>query len=111
MLGGISQPRVSQLVKEGHLVAERDTDGRMQYDRASVERLAALRAQKRAVNSDEAEEKRLLQEEGRERFKRDRDRERERERKRTEHLDSLKEREVTALEEIAKALKSEARRM
>lgn len=99
---GVSQPRVSQLVKAGELVAERDISGALQFDRATTERYAIDRAAKRERDSVAAEERRMLQTEARERFSRQRAREREAERERIETRDALFERAVIALEKLAK---------
>lgn len=74
MLGNLSQQRVSQLVREGLLAADRDDDGTLKYDRESVDRLAAERAARAARTSSEAEERRMLQVEARERLARERKR-------------------------------------
>lgn len=105
MLGNITQGRVSQLVREGKLVAERDSEGRYRYDRDSVERLARERAARFAENAQSADERRALHDEARDRFKRQREREREAERQRQSYLDELRDREVRALEGIWECLR------
>lgn len=103
---GVKQPRVSQLVKEGHLIAEKDTNGgALKYDRASVERLANVRAMRRAIDAEEASERKLLQDEARERHRREVKLHREREAARIAKLDDLHERATVALERIAECLK------
>jgi len=109
MLGGISQSRVSQLSKAGDIIGEPDSQGRMQYDRASVERLAKLRAVQRAASAEHAEEKVAMGEEARARFRRQRAREKEEAERRQAHLDELREREVNALEGILACLKQRQR--
>jgi DNA-binding transcriptional MerR regulator len=97
-LGNLSQQRISQLVRGGLLVAERDPEGRLQYDRETVDRLSRDRAARAARTADDADERAALVEEARDRFRRER---RERviaERARIEYLDSLRERSVVALE-------------
>lgn len=99
---GVGQSRVSRLVQAGAIVAERDAEGRLKYDRASVEQYAAHRAVQRAPDPALAEERRLAQVEARERFARARRlRERE-ERERREALMALAQRAVDALERWAK---------
>jgi hypothetical protein len=109
LLGGISQPRVSQLVKEGLLICEPDGEGRLRYDRPTAEALARNRASRAAATIEGAEERKALQDEARDRFKRERERARAAEEERTKRLDDLKERTVRALESIAKQLRSEDR--
>lgn len=103
-LGNVSQQRVSQLVRAGILVADRDPDGRLQYDRETVDRLVRDRAARAAQRSGaDADERAALVEEARDRFARQR-RERElQEKARRAHLDELLERAVAALERIARA--------
>lgn len=99
---GLSQQRVSQLVKNGAIVVDRDSEGRLQYDRVSVERYAAERAASRAVDPAIREERRLAQVEARERFARARKlRERE-EREEREARKALITRAVEALEKMAR---------
>lgn len=104
MLGGLTQQRISQLVKQGLLVAEMDSGGRYKYDRETAERLARNRAARAALSVEEAEERKVLQAEARDRFRRQREREMAEEKARIEKLDSLCERAVDALEKIAKGL-------
>lgn len=105
MLGGLSQGRVSQLVKEGLLVVERDPEGRLRYDRVTAERLAQNRAARAAIYAEGADERRALQAEARDRLRRERERERAAQEARTKFLDELGERGVKALESIAERLK------
>jgi len=98
----LSQQRVSQLVRAGELVADRDPDGRLKYDRASVERYVTARAVRLEPDPIVAEEKRLLQIEARERFARERKRQRLEERERRDQLIALAVRCVEALERLAK---------
>jgi len=105
MLGGVSQPRVSQLVKQGLLIVEKDPEGRLRYDRITVERYVAGRAEMRARDAQSADERKALHAEARDRFRRQRERERADEEKRQAYLDDLREREVHALELIAAHLK------
>lgn len=109
MLGGISQPRISVLVKEGSLVVERDVQGRLRYDRIAVERLAARRAVRHAYDRPDAEEKKALQAEARDRLRRQRERDEAEERERERKHDERWERSVVALEAIAKYLKASER--
>lgn len=105
MLGGISQPRVSQLVKTGDLIVERDSKGYYKYDRVAAEKLAARRAVRHAYDRPDAEERKALQAEARDRFRRQREREEAEELERQKRLDELQERQVVALELIAARLK------
>lgn len=102
-LGNVSQQRVSQLVRGGLLVAERDPEGRLQYDRETVDRLVRDRARRAARSDAEADERAALVEEARDRFARQRREREERELARRAHLDELLERAVAALERIARA--------
>lgn len=104
-LGGISQPRVSQLVHEGMLVADYDPDGRLRYDRESVDAYARNRAATKAYKAGEKEERRALNAEQQARFARQRQREREAQAARQANEDELKTRAVVALETIAKYFK------
>jgi hypothetical protein len=104
ILGNISQQRVSQLVRDDILIADKDDEGRLKYDRESVEQYAALRAIKKSSSAQEAEERKLRQVEARERFKRERERVARLEAERRNELDELQRRGVKALEEIAKCL-------
>lgn len=106
MLGGLTQQRVSQLLREGFLVAQDDGSGRLQYDRDVAEKLARARAVRRAESPEEAETRKLEQDESRERFRRTREREAALELQRQQHLDELAERAVLALEKIAKCILS-----
>lgn len=102
MLGSISQPRVSQLVRDGQLVVEKDGQGRYRYDRITTEKLAEKRAMRNAISMTDAAEREATQSEARDRMKRERERE-ERERlARQEKLDDLWERGVKALERLAR---------
>lgn len=105
MLGGITQGRVSQLVKSGVLVVERDSEGRYRYDRISAEKYAQNKAAHAALHAEGADERAALQAEARDRFKRQRDRERAAEAERQAHFDELREREVKALEGIHECLR------
>jgi len=105
MLGGLSQGRVSQLVREGRLVADYDSEGRCRYDRASVEREVRNRAARAAREAGEADEREALQREARDRFKRTREEEREAREARQKWEDELREREVNALEGILSCLR------
>jgi hypothetical protein len=98
----LSQQRVSQLVKIGALVVDRDAEGRLQYDRVSVERYVADRAARAAADPALAEERRMQQEEARERFTRERKRREREESERRELVISLAKRAVEALERLAK---------
>lgn len=104
-LGNLSQQRISQLVRKGVLVVERDANGAYQYDRLSVELEAKRRALHSARDETDAAEKEAMQAEARDRFRRQRQREREAEEARQRHLDELREREVTALEGIWNCLR------
>lgn len=103
MLGNISQARVSQLVRQGVLVAERDSSGQYQYDKLTTESLSRNRAMLTALKIDAAnsDEHRALHAEAQDRFRRQRERERAIEHERQQHLDALYERAVRALETIA----------
>jgi hypothetical protein len=105
MLGGISQPRISQLVKAGHLVVEQDISGRYRYDRIATEKLAAQRVVRHAYDRPDAEAKKALQAEARDRLRRQREREEQEERERERRHDDWRERSVIALELIAQRLK------
>lgn len=98
----LSQQRVSQLVRAGDIVADKDAEGRLQYDRASVERYVAERAQRTARDPIAAEERRMVQEEARERFARARKQREREEVERRDKLLSLAVRCVEALERMAK---------
>lgn len=107
-LGNVSQQRVSQLVREGLLAADRDADGRLKYDRELVDRYVSERAGRAARRDGEAEERSALQAEARERLARERRRvELEKESRRARE-DELRERAVTALERIAVACLSKS---
>jgi phage terminase Nu1 subunit (DNA packaging protein) len=99
---GLSQQRVSQLVRAGAIVADHDAEGRLQYDRASVERYVAERAARLAPDPSIREERKLAQEEARERFARERKRREREEKERRELVISLAKRAVEALERLAK---------
>ena len=45
---GVTQPRISQLVKADELIAHKDVTGELQIDRESVERYATERATRKA---------------------------------------------------------------
>lgn len=102
---GVSQQRVSQLVKRGDIAAQRSpVDGRMQYDGASVQAYAAERAARKASSAASADERRARQEEAAYRFERERRRHAEEVERRRRWEDDLKERAVAALERIAKEI-------
>jgi predicted XRE-type DNA-binding protein len=101
---GVSQPRVSQLVKQGEIIASKDASGEMQYDRESVEAYATERAMRKTRSAEEKEAKRAQREEASHRFERARKLARAREEERTRKLDELRERSVEALESIAQVL-------
>lgn len=107
MLGGVTQARVSQLVRQGLLVAERDTNGSYQYDRLATEALVRNRAALKALKLDPAhsDEQRALHAEAQDRFRRQRDRERALAEERQRRLDELYERGVLALESIVSCLR------
>jgi hypothetical protein len=105
MLGGLSQGRISQLVKEGALVVERDPEGRLRYDRIAAERLARNRAARQALDAEGIDERKALQAEARDRLRRERERREQEERRRQEWQDDLRTREVKALEGIAECLR------
>ncbi len=111
MLGNISQARVSQLVKQGVLVAERDTSGQYQYDRIATEALSRNRAMLTALKLDAAnsDEQRALHAEAQDRFHRQRARERAIVQERQDRLDVLYERAVLALEQIVTILRKEGK--
>lgn len=98
---GVSRPRVSQLVKSGDLVADRDAEGRLQYDRRSAEQYAAERAARMAPDRAAAEERRAIQAEARERLARERRRHAQEIATRRARYESWAERVVLALEKIA----------
>lgn len=102
MLGGLSQSRVSQLVRTGELVVERDPEGKLKYDRETTERYARARAVKFEPDPQAAEEKRLLQIEARERLARERKKREQEERERRASWFALASRAVEALERIAR---------
>ena len=104
-LGNLSQQRISQLVRNGILVAERDGEGRLQYDRESVERLREHRAIQRATSVEDADERKAIQIEARDRFRRQRDKEIAEERARIMARDELQRRQVDALEGIVQCLR------
>lgn len=105
----VSQQRVSQLVASGELVAERDSEGRLRYDRITAEEYQRDRAARKAESSETAELRRARQTEARERFAR--------ERRRAEARVAAREREITdwragvltALNNIADALTTRKR--
>lgn len=102
---GVTQGRVSQLVREGLLIVEADSEGHYQYDRETVERLARNRAAMKARSAEEADERAALQAEARDRFKRQRELARAEAEARQKHFDALREREVQALEGIYECLR------
>lgn len=104
MLGGLSQQRVSQLVRAGEIVAEPDENGALQYDRESVHACATRRAAKARISAEEREERRALHEEARDRFTRERKRLAAEKAKRDQEQRDLHHRAVVALERIAKCL-------
>jgi multidrug resistance efflux pump len=104
MLGGITNARISQLVRAGDLIAHADPEGRYQYDRASVEALARVRAMRTAVSVEQAESRKAMHDESRARIARQREQARSEAAERQKHLDELQERGVRALETIAKCL-------
>lgn len=103
-LGGISQPRVSQLVRDGELIAEPDAEGRLRYDRESVIRLARVRAIRAAQSEEGATDKEARNREARDRLKRERERDEREAKARQEYEDDLRERTVKALEGIRECL-------
>lgn len=104
---GVSQQRVSKLVQQGVLIAERDASGQYQYDRLVTESLVKNRALLTALKLDAAnsDERQALVAEAQDRFKRQRAHERAVEAERQQRLDDLRERGVLALEAIASCLK------
>jgi hypothetical protein len=106
MLGGLSQPRVSQLVKEGLLVVERDPEGRLRYDREATEKLVRNRAAENAIWNEGADERKALQAEARDRLRRAREREAEEQQEKERILHEQRERTVSALEGILECLRS-----
>jgi hypothetical protein len=102
ILGNLSQQRISQLVRQGLLVAEPDSDGRLKYDGESVDRMARERAARAARTAEEGSERAALVAEARDRFRRERKAELEAELTRRAKRDELAERAVNALERIAK---------
>jgi len=105
----VGQPRVSQLVKEGALVADKDDDGRMQFDRASVEAYAASRARLRAKTAEEREERSALHAEARDRMAAERKRRQREQEERTAREESRRERIAAALEGIHECLRQPRR--
>lgn len=101
---GVSQPRISQLVKKSELIAHKDVTGELQIDRESVERYATKRAVSNATSPEEEEAKRARHEEANDRFARERKRARAADEARTRKREELHERSVTALERIAECL-------
>lgn len=97
---GLSQQRVSQLVRAGALIADPDPDGRLKYDRQSVEALAASRAA-RASDRDQAEIRAVYQREARENFAKVRRAARAAAAARLAEHDDLLRRGVAALERMA----------
>lgn len=83
------------------LVAERDEDGRLQYDTETVDRLARERATRAARTAEEGSERAALVAEARDRFARRRKQQSEEEATRRARQDELAERAVAALERIA----------
>lgn len=106
---GVSQQRISQLVRSGELIAERDPEGRYQYDRIAAERLTSDRARRSAETSAMADERRALQAEARDRFARQRALASKLAAAREAKHDDLLARAVTALERIASALRKDDR--
>lgn len=105
MLGGITQQRVSQLVRDGVLVADRDENGQLQYDRASAEAEARARAVRRSRSAEDAETRKMLHDEARERIRRQRANKAAEAEARARALDDLRERSVRALEGIYECLR------
>lgn len=103
-LGGLSQARVSQLVRQKILVAAHDPEGKLQIDRASVEREIERRKLRDAQDAEDLESRRAEHAAKQQRFERERKAAREAEAARQRHLDELQERQTIALERIAKNL-------
>lgn len=108
-LGGLSQPRISQLVRAGILVAEDDGAGRLWYDRDSVERLARKRAADAARSEEDAESRVALLAERQDKIRRERARAAAAQAERQKRDDDWKQRAVVALEVIAQSLKAGVR--
>ena len=104
LLGGLSQQRISQLVRDGTLAVERDVDGRLKYDRATVEAEARERAARSADTAAHADERRALQAEARDRFRRERERQARVEEERRQAREERADRTLAALERIAACL-------
>lgn len=105
MCGNISQQRVSQLVRKGVLVVDRDTEGRLRYDRESVERYVAEQAARASLNDRTSDDRKALQAEARDRMKAAREKEAREKAEKEAARNDLLQRAVTALETIASAAK------
>lgn len=101
---GVSQQRVSQLVGVGDLVAERDSEGRLRYDRPTAEQYQRDRVVRRAESRADAESRGARQAEARERFARERRRAELQAAALERTLAEWRERIVSALETIAESM-------
>lgn len=101
---GVSQQRVSQLKKAGLLVAEPDREGRIKYERASVEAYAAEMAERKERDTARAAQRRAQQEESRYQLERQRRAEAREREDRQRYEDEQRERMIAALEGISRGL-------
>jgi len=101
---GLSQQRVSQLHRSGALIAIPDREGRLRFDRESVERYSHDAADLRERRSDVAARRRAEREEARHRAKREQARAAREREERQRYEDDLRERMVSALESIARSV-------
>ena len=99
---GISQQRVSQLVKDGTLTAVKDDERRIRYDREEVEQLARDRASRKASRDAEADERKARKAEAQYRLERARRQEAQAKAEAERRELEWRERILTALEKIAR---------